>query len=319
MVAGSFEVDKLKLISYSSLDLASYNLSALSYIFQPSVIDYHIQESGGANSVFLMNYNNADVGFVYLSYYESTLTIESVAFFPGVESSVKRKSHKSLLDIALAVYPDAVSLQLKYVLESPDGQEILFDALPYFESFNSEYRYFIDLANDLDKIKSNLRKSYRNLINKSAKIFTFELYDASNTSDEVWVAFKALHIRQAGRVTRSDDTWERQHNIIKADKGFLVCAYLEKTLVGCSFCAFSDIDSVYGSAAYDRDLFNLPLGHGCQWEAIKYLKQRGVSRYFLGSAASDNLDKKLSNIEVFKRGFTSVVLPVQILKKMLTQ
>jgi hypothetical protein len=319
MVAVSFEINKLKLIRHSSLDLASYNLSALSYLFQPSVIDYHIYESGGVNSVFLINYNNTDVGFVYISYYECRLSIESVVFYPEVESSVKRKAHKSLLDIALEVYPDAISLQLKFFLESTSDQEIMFDALPYFESFDSEYRYYVNLDNDLDKIKSDLRKSYRNLINKSLKTFTFKLYDASNTSDDVWASFKALHVSQAGKVTRSDDSWDLQHNIIKEDNGFLVCAYLEKALVGCSFCAFSDVDSVYGSAAYDRDLFHLPLGHGCQWEAIKYLKQRGVCKYFLGAAASDNLDKKVSNIEVFKRGFTSAVLPVHVFKKVLMQ
>jgi len=80
-----------------------------------------------------------------------------------------------------------------------------------------------------------------------------------------------------------------------------------------------DIDSVYGSAAYDRSLFHLPIGQGCQWEEIKYLKERGVSKQYLGTAAGDNLDQKISNIEVFKRGFTSAVLPVHVFKKVLAQ
>jgi FemAB family protein len=176
---------------------------------------------------------------------------------------------------------------------------------------------FVDLSLDLARIKSGLRKSYRSLITAGERLWDVAILDRTN--DAVWAQFIALHTMAAGRVTRSPQTWELQHAAIGCGSAFLV--YLcDSTgrMVGAGLFHTTRHESLYGVGAYDRTLFDKPLGHVVQFRAIQELQNRRIRWHKLGarnypSEQPPPTAKELT-IADFKQGFATHLLPRYELK-----
>jgi len=175
-----------------------------------------------------------------------------------------------------------------------------------------KHELFIDMSLDITSIRTHFRKSYKPLISSGMKMWKVDLMDRRD--DGVWDEFRQLHLSVSGRATRAPITWELQHAEIEAGKAFLV--YLRDTagkMVGGGFFCMTRDEGIYAVAAYDRDLFDKPLGHVIQFRAIEELKARGVRWYKIGYRpyASDSptpSDKEIS-IGEFKQGFASHIFP----------
>jgi lipid II:glycine glycyltransferase (peptidoglycan interpeptide bridge formation enzyme) len=91
--------------------------------------------------------------------------------------------------------------------------------------------------------------------------------------------------------------------MVENDEAFLVTSELEGAVVSASLFQLSADDCLYGVAASDRRLFEdrKPIGHASMWEAMRYAKQRGRSRFVVGLQKWTN-DKE-ANIAKFKRSF----------------
>jgi len=171
---------------------------------------------------------------------------------------------------------------------------------------------FINLQQSMAEIKRGFRKSYKSVVTSGSKNWAVGVLDSSN--ELVWNQFRELHLKAAGRKTRSDETWDIHLEDIKQGKGFLV--YLLNSageMDGAGFFNFTRDEGLYSVAAYDRSLFDKPLGHTVQYRAIKELKDRGVRWYKLGvrpyqSEVPAPLDKEVS-IGEFKQGFASHMFP----------
>ena len=70
---------------------------------------------------------------------------------------------------------------------------------------------------------------------------------------------------------------------------------------------------MYAVAAYDRTLFNKPLGHVVQQAAIEHMKTLGLKWYKLGDRlyANNSISpsKKEIDISIFKEGFSTNMMP----------
>ena len=174
------------------------------------------------------------------------------------------------------------------------------------------HELFLDLRPEIVDIKRNFRKSYKPLITAGQRTWLLGLLD---TSDElVWNEFRLLHLKVSGRKTRSDKTWAMQLEDIKNKDAFLV--YLrndEGAMVGGGLFNLTRDEGLYAVGAYDRSLFDKPLGHVVQFRAIEELKKRGVPWYKIGTRCyrSDMptpTDKEIS-ISEFKQGFASHLFP----------
>ena len=175
-----------------------------------------------------------------------------------------------------------------------------------------EYDLYLDVNRDLDSVKQDLRKSYKPLITSSTKIWNS--FILSSYDEKIWKEFKILHLSVAGRVTRSDETWEIQHELIKTKKAFLV--YLRdknKKMIAGGWYWHSKSECEYGSGAFKRELFDKPIGHLVQYNAIEEMIKRQIKWYRVGRKASINNiptpDKKEINISLFKQGFSSHTMP----------
>lgn len=170
------------------------------------------------------------------------------------------------------------------------------------------YYLYVDLSLSPDAIRASYRKSYKALINSAERLWRVHVQEHADAA--LFEQFHQLHVAVAGRETRSAATWTLQHDAIARGGAFAV--YLHDAagrMVGGGYFQHTVHESVYLVGAYDRNLFDKPLGHLVQHVAIGVLARRGVrwhklgQRYYPGCAAPGS-DKEQS-ISTFKEGFAT--------------
>jgi FemAB family protein len=176
-----------------------------------------------------------------------------------------------------------------------------------------KHELFINMRPDIEIIRNHFRKSFKPLVNKEIKGWSLDILDKPNP--DLWEQFKLLHLAVAGRKTRSDLSWNIHLEDIGRQCGFLVYMLNEKGgMEAGGFFNNSRDEGMYAVAAYNRDLFDKPLGHIIQYKAIQELKNRGVRWHKLGlkPLISDHPkpSEKEINIGDFKQGFASHLLPI---------
>ena len=174
------------------------------------------------------------------------------------------------------------------------------------------YEMHLDLTMSIEQIRKFIRKSYRPLISSGQKNWTVSVMD--QYCENTWDKFRALHKRVSGRVTRSIDTWNIQHEAIKNGDAFLV--YIinsEGIMVGGACFVMSSYQCNYSVASYDRQLSDQPLGHMIQYQAILTMKEKGRQMYYLGDRFYKEdlpfVTEKQVNISNFKQGYSSQITP----------
>jgi FemAB family protein len=169
---------------------------------------------------------------------------------------------------------------------------------------------YVDLEPELDEIRAGWRKSYRPLVTSGQRLWAVHVMDAVDPNRETWEAFVALHRKVAGRETRPIETWEHQRRMLTAGEALLVSlADAQGEMVGAGYFQITDREALYSVAAYDRSLFDKPLGHVVQARAIEEFKRRGLAWYKLGemkfAGDPDRPNDKELSISAFKQGFAS--------------
>lgn len=167
---------------------------------------------------------------------------------------------------------------------------------------------YLDLKPNLTTIRSFFRKSYRPLISSGEKLW--EISICREADENVWDEFRLLHLTVAGKVTRSIKTWDAQLQAISQQIAFLV--YLRNSdgrMVGGGLFYTSRDEGLYAVGAYDRSLFDKPLGHVVQYHAILEMKKRNLRWYKIGVRPYPSDTPKPSEKEIsiadFKQGFSS--------------
>jgi FemAB family protein len=181
-------------------------------------------------------------------------------------------------------------------------------------SVGIKHDLYIDLTIGLEEIKANFRKSYRPLINAAGKLWSVHVMDSSCSSEDCWNEFKALHCQVAGRITRSDQSWQLQYQMIKADEAMLINLRDPANgnrMIGAGFFQMTRDQAQYAVAAYDRELFDQPIGHLVQMRAIEQMKIRQISWYEIGERLfpCDQPSEKELAISLFKQGFATHLSP----------
>ena len=186
-------------------------------------------------------------------------------------------------------------------------------------SCSVQYDLFLKTCS-VEAIESGFRKKLRYTIRQGCALWQAGLLNSrSSDVDSVWDEFKELHLQVSGRKTRSDRSWQLQRDSIRSDEGFLV--YLRdksERMIGAGYFTLSRDEGLYAVAAYDRGLFDQPISHVVQHEALRQFVGRSIPWYLIGtlpvvSDAPHPTDKERS-IGRFKKQFSSHVFPKYILK-----
>ncbi|ATG91324.1 FemAB family protein [Methylomonas koyamae] len=236
-------------------------------------------------------------------------------FVAGLTANVRKKLLQGCLEIIdmLARKFDIGQWQSVDAFSNLSGiSEWQHLALCRGASVNCSHELFIDLQPSVTEIKSGFRKSYRPLVSLGTKLWQISVLNSRD--DNVWSEFKNLHREVAGKVTRSDDSWRLQHEAIASGDAFLV--YLrdaEQRMVGGGFFQVTRDEGVYAVAAYDRALFDKPLGHAVQYRAVEEMKNRGIRWYKIGARPypGDQPPPSAKELRIaeFKQGFASHIFP----------
>lgn len=176
---------------------------------------------------------------------------------------------------------------------------------------------FLDLSKTMVEIKAGFRKSYKALVTSGSLLWKVQV--ASDVAEQLWEEFRLLHRTVAGRSTRSDESWRLQHEALVNGQAFFVCLRDDRDrMVGGGLFHVTAHEGLYAIGAYDRSLFDKPLGHVVQYHAIEEMKRRGLRWYKLGARAfpadmpaPSEKDLQISN---FKSGFASHLYPAYMLQ-----
>jgi len=178
---------------------------------------------------------------------------------------------------------------------------------------SNEFHLLVDLSLDLAQIHSHLRRRYRSYVNQGRRLWTVGIHEGQDSAPFL-EAFRELHVQAAGRVTRGPETWTRQAEAILAREALLIdLRDASGALVGGGFFHYTRSEAFYGVGAYDRSLFDKPLGHLVQVAAIETFKTKGVRWYRVGTrrypGESPPPSQKELQIAYFEEGFATHMLP----------
>jgi len=164
----------------------------------------------------------------------------------------------------------------------------------------------VNLLFDYNVIRQSFRKSYKSLISKFSKEINLNIYNSDNINSNIYGKFKDLHFKEAGRMTRSEKTWEIHFEMIKNGSAVLICAELNEELIGAALFIHSSYSAYYGVSASNIELKkNIPITHLIIDKAIHYFKDLGMLKLILGKYEPDSKDEKLRGISGFKSAFSN--------------
>ena len=305
-------------IAYSSMMIDYQTLYMLSFdetTEESSVIIY----SGGLPvGLWLLHSSKQDSSIRFSS---SGNNIYSPLFKSDIPRNLAKKLTVKLLDCLYQLIGEGIGRQIiiqdnavSTLVKKHIGDWSLYGLLLGGEP-KVKFDLIVDLSYSIDEIRARYRKSYKPFINKGLREWNCEILDKSNVDITTWDEFRAFHKTTAGRVTRGIETWDAQFYMITSGVAFLVVLRdpNELNMVGAALFQYSRDEGLYSVAAYDRTLFDKPLGHVVQQLAIEELKRLGVRFYFLGERTYSKITpvptKKETDISNFKEGFSTSILP----------
>ncbi len=182
---------------------------------------------------------------------------------------------------------------------------------------NLTFEMLVDYKNfNKTSYRTNLRKSYKSLINWGKKNLEILVINQQNLSFDHFVTFKLFHHKISGRKTRSDESWNIQYQMIEQGFGELILGYYQQDLVaGSLFIDQKDV-TVYFTGVYERELFEFGISHYLLYKGICRFYERGnTSKFYLGYFDTNIKDSKLYNIQFFKKGFCDNLFPIILWSK----
>lgn len=193
-----------------------------------------------------------------------------------------------------------------------------FNMMEYGAYVNFSTTNVVDLTLDLDVLLRKMRKGHKAAIKQVWKYegYRIDVFDKETLTHDLLWKFKEIHKQDAGRQTRTDESWEWMYRWVMDGNGCLTMLWLDSIQdygAGALINIYKDA-AYYGSfATRDSYYLNGHCGYAIQWETIKYLKEHGIARYETGRnyfANNGDVDRaKLHEISKYQRGYRSVEVP----------
>ena len=194
----------------------------------------------------------------------------------------------------------------------------VFDMLDANTTIEVQTTNIVNLRFDIDTILRKMRKGHKAAIVQVQKETDcrVDIFDSDNVDMEKVLIFKAIHKEDAGRQTRTDESWDCMYNWIKNGQGSLVMLWSNTKncyMAGALIMNYKKASYYASFATLDSSYLNGHVGHLIQWSIIKYLKAHGFNTYETGVNHVPGLqidsDEKLIAISGYKKGFRSAEYP----------
>lgn len=158
----------------------------------------------------------------------------------------------------------------------------------------------VDIRPDPALLWRSMRRSYRALVHRAQRECDIIVWSRPTAPNETWIReFKQMHFAEAGRQTRSDETWDIMCRWLDTGDALLIGAARRDPQKWGAFAYFAIHQHVahYFSAAASMQNLN----HALIVNAIGALRFAGVWYLDLGWQGHAT-DEKGRNIEFFRRG-----------------
>jgi len=172
----------------------------------------------------------------------------------------------------------------------------------------------LDLSPTLDDIMVGLNQKGRHAIHRAERDgVTAQAVDL--TDDNARIMYDLLTVTAKGRFEASVRSFEYYstfwHTFADEGKGSLFFAYFEGKVVAAAFCMYLGTKGLYKDGASVRERTAYGASHLLQWEAIKWMKNHGVTSYDLcgspHSSAINDESNKFYGVGRFKTSFNKHV------------
>ena len=204
----------------------------------------------------------------------------------------KIKVHDNIIELILSLFDkNNASFFSTY-----KNQKKRFDIVGSCETLN------INLNNNLEKIFSNFRKSYKSLIRKELKDIEMTIAHNEDSSHD-WEEFKKLHLFLSGKKTRTDKTWNLQKENISNGKGLFIYFKKNRQLISGAYFDVTNHDIKYSVSVTHYDYVKYNCNHKILYHAIKFGNEKKISNIYLGILRQGEENERLKNIFFFKKGF----------------
>lgn len=283
-----------------------------------STVKYYVEYYSGQDLSLVLYDNYHAVGILPLFIHKNKKewiisgdgeSIVKPLFINNLPKKTKKNLEKKIIEI---IDRFAIKLSINKVYLFDESSQLSSWYMLWLKKSSKcflSHQLAINLEISIDDIRLGFRKSYKSLVNKSLKDFSVQICE--HNIDNLFEEFRMLHLEVAGKETRSRESWNIQKEQIKNNEAFLVTVMDGNALIGAGLFTYTKDIGVYSVGAYKRELFDKPISHGVQMQAIRALKDIGCRVYYIGQKMT-LLDKNLPtekelSITHFKEGFAGYV------------
>jgi hypothetical protein len=176
----------------------------------------------------------------------------------------------------------------------------------------SRFDRVIDITRNKELIRSEYSKSVRMAL--KGEPLGINITSCRDSLDSIRYelnALKKLHFLSAGRLTRSEKSWELQFDMIKKGSGLIVSGMYNKEIVTSALFMLNASTAFYGVSASDySENRAAPASHHLLDYAITGFKNLGIHEIWLGSQHTSSISEvsiKEKQIEEFKSYFGGAI------------
>lgn len=173
----------------------------------------------------------------------------------------------------------------------------------------------IELEKDLRILWGEISQGPKSHIKRAAPVCEVNVWDRQSITAEKFREYQLLHQKDAGRVTRSQRTFDLMLGWVRGGHAVLVEARHADQAAAFALIILFGTGAYYGSSCKDPDAPEIPASHLVQWEVIRWLKKARFEWYDVGPQQFgpqwfDPASPKDVSIASFKRGFGGVTIPL---------
>lgn len=172
-----------------------------------------------------------------------------------------------------------------------------------------------DLRRPAEELWSAIRKGARADIRQAEHSVEVMVWDQNTVTAERFAAYQDLHHKEAGRVTRSQRTFDLMLSWVKRGRAVLAEAQRGGRPLAFALLIRFGRGAYYGSGCRDPEDETRGAAHYLQWALMRWLKEHGTFWYdiglqWFGPVWYERVRPKDLSIAAFKRGFGGKTVPV---------
>jgi hypothetical protein len=282
-------------------------------------------------SFILYNKNNEPLAIVPL-YIENINLKHQISAGEGAISSPLFNSHleqKEIINIYEYIlnYIDELSLEYKCILARFQIPSLNMENINYYKLFGyseqilspdwyiykCDFSYIISLKNKaISDIRSNIRNSFKSLINKTKKSTNLIVLDKDNLDREIFDKYVDTHYEIKGN-NRTKEAFEEDYKAVCSGLQVILISEYENTFIGVVVLYTFNKKAIYNSSMQRYDFDKIYPNHFLMWESIEYLHKNKYEYFLNGEQVVESsfyeVSQKEKNLSYFKKAWGAELYP----------